>query len=120
DAGADGTTAFTDGEAQAFFHGDRRNQLDRHLHVVSRHYHLGARRQFDAAGDVRGPEVKLRPIAVEERGVTTAFVLAQHVHVGGEVGVRGDRARLGQHLTTLDFFTLGAAQQDANVVARLT
>jgi hypothetical protein len=28
DAGADGAAAFADGEAQALFHGDRRDQLD--------------------------------------------------------------------------------------------
>ena len=34
--------------------------------------------------------------------------------------MRGDRTRLGQHLATFDFFTLGAAQQHADVVAGLT
>jgi signal transduction protein with GAF and PtsI domain len=34
--------------------------------------------------------------------------------------VRLDRTRLRQHLTTLDVLTLGAAQQHAHVVARLT
>ncbi|CUJ47462.1 Uncharacterised protein [Achromobacter ruhlandii] len=34
--------------------------------------------------------------------------------------MRGDRARLGQNLAALDVFTLGAAQQDAHVVAGLT
>ena len=33
--------------------------------------------------------------------------------------VRRDGTRLGQHLAALDVFTLGAAQQDAHVVARL-
>ena len=72
------------------------------------------------AGDVGGAEVELRAVAVEERGVTTAFFLGQHVDFGLELGVRGDAARLGQHLAALDVFTLGAAQQDADVVAGLT
>src|SRR5687768_13740458 len=42
DAGADRLTAFTDGEAQAFFHRDRRDQLHHHLDVVARHDHLNA------------------------------------------------------------------------------
>ena len=33
--------------------------------------------------------------------------------------MRGDGAGLGQHLAALDFFTLGAAQQHADVVAGL-
>src|SRR3546814_19581885 len=51
--------------------------------------------------------------------VAAAFVLAQHVHLGLELGVRGDAARLGQHLPALHVVTLGAAQQQARVVARL-
>src|SRR5574343_694001 len=119
DAGADGTTAFTDGEAQTFFHGDRGDQLHRHGDGVARHDHFGAFRQLDGAGHVGRTEVELRTIAVEERGVTTAFVLGQDVDFGGEVGVRGDGTRLAQHLATLDVFALGTAQQSANVVAGL-
>src|SRR3546814_2785864 len=36
-----------------------------------------------------------------------------------ELGVRSDAARLGQHLPALHVVTLGAAQQQARVVARL-
>src|SRR5207245_287507 len=43
-AGAHRMAAFTDREPQAFFHRHRRDQLNDQLHVVSRHYHLGARR----------------------------------------------------------------------------
>jgi len=35
DASTDGTTTFTDCEAQAFFHGDRGDQLDGDRHVVA-------------------------------------------------------------------------------------
>ena len=52
--------------------------------------------------------------------MTATFVLAQDVHLGFELGVRLDRARLGQHLTTLDVLALRAAQQDTHVVACLT
>jgi hypothetical protein len=76
--------------------------------------------RLDGAGHVRGTEVELRTVAVEERGVTTAFFLGEDVHLRGEVGVRLDRTRLAQHLATLDVFTLGTAQQGADVVASLT
>src|SRR5450432_2029788 len=68
-------TTLADGETQALFHGDRLDQLNRHLGVVARHDHLGALRQVDAAGDVSGAEVELRAVVVEERGVPAAFVL---------------------------------------------
>src|SRR5690606_23260753 len=80
DTGADGTTTFTDGEAQAFFHRDRVDQRNRHLHVVTRHDHFDTFRQGAGTRYVGGTEVELRAVAVEEWGVTTTFILAQHVH----------------------------------------
>src|SRR6185436_16396236 len=41
DPRADGPATLADGEAQALVHGDRLDQLDRHLNVVARHHHLG-------------------------------------------------------------------------------
>src|SRR5690606_35319268 len=98
------------------FHGDRSDQGDNHLDVVARHYHLNAFRQFAVTSHVSSTEVELRTVAFEERSVTTAFFLAQYVDFAFELGVRLDGARLGQYLTTLDVITLGAAQQDANVL----
>ena len=45
DAGTDGTAAFADSEAQAVFHGDRNDQFNRHLNIVTGHHHLRAFRQ---------------------------------------------------------------------------
>ena len=86
-------------------HGDRADQLNRHRDVVARHHHFHAFRQFNRTRHVRRAEVELRTIALEERRVTTTFVLAQHVHFSRELRVRRDRARLSQHLTTFHFFT---------------
>ena len=47
-AGADGTTAFTNREARSGFVGDRGDQLDLHLDVVTGHDHLDVRREGDA------------------------------------------------------------------------
>src|SRR5581483_4249881 len=116
-AGADGAATLADGEAHALLHGDRVDQLHHHLHVVARHHHLLL--DLDVAGDIRGAEVELRAIALEERRVTAAFFLGQDVHLTLELRVRGDRARLAAHLAALDFFLLGAAQEQADVVARL-
>src|SRR5690606_30672733 len=118
--GADGTTTFANREAQTIFHGDRSDQGDNHLDVVTRHDHFHAFRQFAVTGHVSGTEVELRTVALEERGVTTTFFLAQHVHFALELGVRLDSARLGQNLATLDVFTLGTAQQGADVLAGTT
>src|SRR5882724_5656627 len=119
DAGADGSAALADGEAQALFHGDGGNELDRDAHVVPGHHHLLVLGQLHRPGDVGRAEVKLRPVVVEERRVPPALFFAEHVDLGGEVGVRLDVAWLAQHLAALDFFALGAAQQDADVVAGL-
>src|SRR5690349_3380128 len=67
DAGADGAAALADGEAQALVHGDGRDQLHLHLHVVARHHHLRPLLQLHRPGHVRRPEIELRPVIGEER-----------------------------------------------------
>src|SRR5699024_6329464 len=109
-AGADGAATFTDREAEALFHGDRLDELHGHLGVVTGHDHLGALRQGDDPGDVRGTEVELRTVVGVEGVVTPTFVLAEDVDLGFEVGVRGDRAGLDSNLATSDLFTLGTTQ----------
>ena len=100
-AGAHGAAALADREAEALVHGDRLDQLDLHLRVVARHDHLLALRELDRSGDVCGPEVELRPVAVEERRVAAALLLLQAVDLRLELRVRGDRARLAENLATL-------------------
>ena len=87
------------------------------LHVVARHHHLHAFRQLRHAGHVRGPEVELRPIALEERRVPPALVLRQHVDFALELLVRLDRSRLRDHLPALHVGLFNSAQQQAHVVA---
>src|ERR1700691_6559524 len=118
-AGADGAAALTDGEAQALFHGDGLDELDAHLSVVAGHDHFGALGQVHNARHVRGPEVELRTVAVEERGVPAALILGQDVDLALELGVRGVGARLDDDLAALHVLALDAAQQQADVVAGL-
>ncbi len=66
-ARAHGAAAFANGEAKLLLHRDRRDQLDRHVHVVARHDHLGALRQLHHAGHVGRAEVELRAVVGEER-----------------------------------------------------
>src|SRR3954453_108119 len=117
--GADGAAALANGEAQALVHGDRLDQLDVHLHVVARHDHLRALGQVGDAGHVSRAEVELRAVAVEERRVAAALLLLQAVDLRLELGVRGDRPRLAEHLAALDVLALDAAEQAADVVAGL-
>src|ERR1043166_5106905 len=51
---------------------------------------IGAAGQGDGAGDVRGPKVELRPIAVVERRMAATLLLRQDVDLGGELRVRLD------------------------------
>src|SRR5258706_14710743 len=119
DACADGLAALADGKAQALLHRDGRNQRHHHLHVVPRHHHIGPFGQLATARHVGGPEVKLRPVSREERRMPPAFLLAEHVHLALELGVRGDRARFGEHLPALHRVPLRPPQQHTDVVARL-
>src|SRR5438270_5570374 len=117
---ADGAPALADREAETLVHGDRLDQLDRHLDVVARHDHLGALGEVRHPGPVGRPEVELRPVAVEERRVAPALLLLQAVDLGLELGVRRDRAGLAEHLAALDLLALGAAERAADVVAGTT
>src|ERR1700679_3911978 len=116
----DSPAALTNGEPQALLHSDRRMQRDLELDVIARHHHLGALRQLRRPGHVRGPEVKLRTIAVEERRMPPAFFLAQDVHLTLEHGVRRNRTRLGQHHPALHIFLRNTAQQQTGVIASET
>src|SRR5687768_9282292 len=119
-AGADGAAALTNRESQTLLHRDRGDEVDGQRGVVSGHDHLRAFRELRGAGDVGRAEVELRTVAVEERGVTATLFLGQDVDLGLELRVRGDRARLRENLAALDVLALDAAEQEADVVARLT
>src|SRR5690606_13656772 len=71
-------------------------------------------------GHIRGAEVELRTVTLEEWRMTATFVLAQDIHLSLELGVRGNRTRLGQYLAALHILTLGTAQQHTHVLARTT
>src|SRR5581483_4679700 len=116
---ADGAAALADGEAQALLHGDRLDQGDGHAGVVTGHHHLGALGEGHHAGHVRGPEVELRTVVVEERRVAATLVLGQDVDLGLEVGVRRDRTRLDDDLAALDVLALDAAEQQTDVLTGL-
>src|SRR5690242_14781791 len=51
--------------------------------------------------------------------MTAALLLGEDVGLGLELGVRLDRAWLAEHLAALDFLTLGATEETADVVASL-
>src|SRR3954454_3733610 len=117
--GADGAATLADREPETLLHGDRLDQLDRHVGVVARHDHLGTLGEGHDAGHVRRTEVELRTVVVEERRVTAALLLGEDVDRRLEVGVRGRGARLDDDHAALDVLALGAAEQQADVLTRL-
>src|SRR5436305_13853980 len=78
-ARADRVSTFTDGEAQTFFHGHRRDQLNHQLHVVARHHHLGSRWKLGYSGHVCRTQIELRTISLEERCMSSTFFFGQNV-----------------------------------------
>src|SRR6266511_2252188 len=75
-AGTHGAATLTDREPQPIGHRDRGDQP---------HRHLGPLRQAHLTGHVGGPEVKLRPVVVEERRMPPPLLPAQHVHLRAEL-----------------------------------
>src|SRR6478752_4123523 len=116
-AGADGAATLTDGVAEALLHGDRLDELDRHVGGVAGHDHLGALGQRDDAGDVGGPEVELRTVVRVEGVVTATLLLREDVGGALEVGVRRDRTRLHDDLAALHVLALGATEEQTTVLA---
>src|SRR5256712_8871893 len=115
-AGADGAAAFADRKPQLLLHRDRRDQLDRHLRVVPRHHHLHPRRQLHRPPHVPRPQIKLRPIPLEERRMPPAFFLRQHVHLTLQLRVRPDALRLRQHHPPLHLVLLHPPQPQPHLV----
>src|SRR4051794_6974283 len=79
DPRAYGTAALSDGEAKALVHGDRVDELDRHLDVVTRHHHLRPLREVRDPRDVRGSEIELRAVSGEERSVAATLLLLEAI-----------------------------------------
>src|SRR5215467_893684 len=75
DASAHGAPTLPDGKMHPFFHGNRLDQLHRHLDVVARHHHLHPLRQLDRPRHIGGADVELRPVAIEERRMPAALFL---------------------------------------------
>ena len=119
-AGTDGTTAFANCEANAFFHRHALAfKVDFKLDVVTGHAHFGAAGQRELAGDVGGAEVELGLVPGEERCVSTALFLGQDIDLCLEAGVRLDAAGLANHLAALDVILFNTTEQATDVVAGL-
>src|SRR3954463_16163857 len=71
DPRSNGMAAFTDRELESIFHRDRLDEVSGDRDVVAGHDHLHAFRQVHRPGDVGRPEIELRPVAGEERGVAS-------------------------------------------------
>ena len=89
-----GSTTFTDSEGKTLLHSDRMDQFDGHFYVITRHAHLNTSGQFANAGNVGGSEVELRTIVVEERSMTSTFILGQNVNLSGKLSVAGNSTGL--------------------------
>src|SRR5881398_1647526 len=119
DAGPHRPPPLPDRKPQLLLHRHRRDQLDRHRHVVPRHHHLHPRRQRHHPRHVRRPEIKLRPVPVEKRRVPPPLLLRQHVYLRLAPLVRRDRPRLRHHLPPLHFLLVHPPQQTPHIIPRL-
>src|SRR5213594_4391307 len=119
DAGPHRPPPLPDRKPQLLLHRHRRDQLDRHRHVVPRHHHLHPRRQRHHPRHVRRPEIKLRPVPVEKRRVPPPLLLRQHVYLRLAPLVLLDRPLLCPHLPPLHFLLVHPPQQTPHIVPRL-
>ena len=94
--------------------------MNGHVGVVTGHDHFLALRQLNHTGDVGGAEVELRGVVGEERLVTPALFLIEHVDGGLEVGVRGGGTGLDHDHAALHVLLLRATEQQADVLTGTT
>src|SRR6056297_2361990 len=118
--GTNGASTFADREADRLLHRNRSNELNRDRHIVAGHHHLDTIGKVDRTGHVRGPEVELGTVVVEERRVAPSLVLRKHVNLGLELLVRRDRAGLGDDLAALELVLLETANQETDIVTGTT
>src|SRR3989344_536570 len=118
-ARADRLAALANSKALLLFKRDRRDELHVESDRVARHNHLLTLGECHFSRDVGGADIELRLVAREERRVAAAFVLAENVDLGAEVGVRSNRTDFCENLPAVHLFFLGAAQKHAGVVASL-
>ena len=104
---------------KTLLHSDRMDQFDGHLYVITRHTHLNTSGQFANAGNVGGSEVELRTIVVEERSMTSTFILGQNVYLSGKLSVAGNSTGLSQNLSSFDFSSLDTTKQSTDVITSL-
>src|SRR5215813_3206296 len=85
DAGAHGLATLADRKPLLLLHRNRRDQFHIHRRVVPGHDHLRPSRQRHLTGHVRGAEVKLRTVIVEERRVPAPLLLGQDIRLSLEL-----------------------------------
>ena len=69
------STTFTNSECKTLLHSDRMDQFDSHFYVITRHAHFCTCRKVADTCYVSCSEVELRTIVVEERSMTSTFIL---------------------------------------------
>src|SRR2546422_1981804 len=80
DAGTHRPPPLPDRKPQLLLHRHRRDQVDRHRHVVPRHHHLHPPRQRHHPRHVRPPNIELRPAPGEKRRGPPPLPPWHHTH----------------------------------------
>src|SRR3989338_6657164 len=105
---------------QLLLHRYRCYQINIHCYVISRHYHLYSFRKLNYTSYICRPEVKLRPVSLEEWCVPPAFLLRQYIRLCLKFGMGGYRTGLCQYLPSLYFFPLCASYEYSNIISFLS
>src|SRR5437867_8651503 len=80
DAGTHRPPPLPDRKPQLLLHRHRRDQVDRHRHVVPRHHHLHPRRHPHPPPHPPRPQLELRPAPVAKPRVPPPPLLSPHTH----------------------------------------
>ncbi len=115
-----GTATFADSEAETFLHCNLVEEGNFQRYVIAWHYHLYVLRKLYVTSYVRGTEVELRAVAVEEWRVTATFVLRENVYLTLELRVWLHGTWLTDYHTALDGGLFNTAEEETGVITSFT
>src|SRR5262249_24818399 len=84
--------------------------------IISRHHHLHSLGKVHGPRHVRGSEIELGTVTREERGVPSTLFLGENIDLRLELGVRSDRSRFTDDLSSLDVLPLNTTEEKSGVI----
>src|SRR5690606_8990128 len=112
DTSTNSSSTFADSEVKTLLHSDRRKKLNDESKRITRHDHFFVSWELNFTGNVSCTEVELMLVTLEEWSMSSTFFFSKDVDCCYKLGVRSNRTRLDDNLTTFDVITLDTSEEE--------